>query len=607
MLGSVIADIVRGYRQQRAHERERRRLRDVESHPNGLLTNYAAGEMRHAAAADAGWSIFGHAERQEPFDVAVIMPTVVRPSVLDAVRSIFRQSARSIRIQLLIGVDAVQGDLEQLRALLRSSPQHVTSFLFYPGYSTSVRHGGVHPARDGGTLRSTLTYLANARYVAYLDDDNWWHEDHLRYLLDAIRGNHWAFSLRWYVHPDSREAVCEDRWESIGPGAGIYLEKFGGWVDPNCLMFDKLACEPAIRLWSIPLPGDQKAMSADRHVYDYLQRRGEPGRTGVPTVYYTLQSNDAMHSARLRFMGDAYLRAGRGVRQIVEPVGTTKRYMPPVLQLITTCKGRLHHLQRTLPRMVEVANAEVIVVDYGCEQGTAEWVRHHFPQVKLVEVRDDPGFCVARARNKGADTTSAPWLLFIDADVIIDPKFIDWFTFHADAAGFYLPSPPTMQTFGTMLCTRAAVKRVGGYDEAFRGWGGEDWDLYFRLRRAGLAERTYPGEFVKAIDHGNDERTTFYQQKSMAAHHLTSQMYFYIKWDVEAHRKSELNFEERRELMEKARFEAERFLETGSTSTTISLDENPEATRFQDWTVDRKVTYSVRARPKNLVEAASTD
>src|SRR5207253_2912992 len=185
--------------------------------------------------------------------------------------------------------------------------------LFYPGYSTSVRHGGLHPARDGGVLRTVLTYLANARYVAYLDDDNWWAPNHLQSLLGAIVGKSWAFSHRWFLHPVTRRVVCEDSWESVGPGKGIFLKKFGGWVDPNCLMFEKLSCEPAIRWWSIPLAGDQKAMSADRNVYDFLQKNGPPGEVPGPTVFYAMQSDDIIHASRVSIMGELYDNAGGGV------------------------------------------------------------------------------------------------------------------------------------------------------------------------------------------------------------------------------------------------------------------------------------------------------
>lgn len=259
------------------------------------------------------WRIYGQDPNpQSPFDAAVIMPTIGRDSVLEAVASVYAQK-NVARIQLLIGVDAPLGDFARLNELLESAPAHVTPCLFYPGFSTSVRHGGLHPARDGGSLRTVLSYLANARHVAYLDDDNWWAPEHLSSMLSTIQGRDWAFALRWFVHPESKQPVCIDDWESVGPGRGIFTQKFGGWVDPNCLMIDKLACEPVLRWWSIPLPGDTNAMSADRHVYHWLQKKSAPGETTIPSVYYAMQPLDPIHPHRLSRMGPLYAKAEQQV------------------------------------------------------------------------------------------------------------------------------------------------------------------------------------------------------------------------------------------------------------------------------------------------------
>ena len=47
----------------------------------------------------------------------------------------------------------------------------------------------------------------------------------------------------------------------------------------------------------------------------------------------------------------------------------------------------------------------------------------------------------------------------------------------------------------------AALRRVGGYDESFEAYGGEDPDLGFRLRCSGLAFRRVSGAL--AYHHGN--------------------------------------------------------------------------------------------------------
>lgn len=287
--------------------------------PASAVSSPNAVTAQAPLALQPGWKLYGQAtDMQATFDVAVVMPTVGRESILDAVRSVYAQTNAG-RIQLLIGVDLPLGDFARIDELLGAAPDHVVPCLFYPGYSTSRRHGGLHPAGDGGVLRTVLSYLANARYLAYLDDDNWWAPEHLSSLVAAVRDRKWAFSLRWFVHPESRQPVCVDDWESVGPGRGIFLPKFGGWVDPNCLMIDKLACEPALRWWGIPLPGGTGMMAADRHVYDWLQKQDAPGETGLASVYYAMQPNDVLHPRRVKHMGQRYVSAGQAVAGALPP------------------------------------------------------------------------------------------------------------------------------------------------------------------------------------------------------------------------------------------------------------------------------------------------
>jgi hypothetical protein len=240
---------------------------------------------------------------QNPFDVAVVIPTVLRPSLVRAVDSVFAQNFHG-SVQILLGIDKAEGDVAVLTEVGRRCPDHCALTLFDPGYSTSVRHGGLHPAKDGGCLRTVLSYLANSRHVAYLDDDNWWHEDHLGSLLHAVAGHDWAFSLRWYVDYDTQRPLCVDEWESVGPDDGCFKARFGGFVDPNCLMIDKIACEPALRWWSIPLNGDPVGMSCDRHVFHFLKNHKKGNRTGLATSYYVINPRDAMHSLRAKWIED---------------------------------------------------------------------------------------------------------------------------------------------------------------------------------------------------------------------------------------------------------------------------------------------------------------
>jgi hypothetical protein len=253
------------------------------------------------------------ADLQHQSDVAVVISTIIRPSLVGAVQSIFAQDFGG-RIQVLIGVDKPLGSLDLLDAACANRPARCVAQVIYPGYSTSVRHGGVTQAGCGGALRCMLSLMANSPYVAYLDDDNWFHPAHLGSLRSAVDHAQWAYSLRWFVHPQTLRPICVDTWESVGPGRGLFNERFGGFVDTNCLLINKQACEPALMAWNTPIPGDPAAMSEDRMVFDALRRGYWSAGTNRPTVFYRINETDGLHPIRLRTMGDAYAAAGAAER-----------------------------------------------------------------------------------------------------------------------------------------------------------------------------------------------------------------------------------------------------------------------------------------------------
>lgn len=199
------------------------------------------------------------------------------------------------------------------------------------------------------------------------------------------------------------------------------------------------------------------------------------------------------------------------------------------IALLTTSRGRLHHLQQSLPLMLSQGAAEVVVVDYGCPDGTADWVERHHPTVRVVRVTDDTEFCLARARNTAAAHSRADWLVFVDADILISPGWVDWMRRHLVPGHFYRAAPidgrRVPDTRGTVICTRDAFDALDGYDEMFRGWGGEDDDLYHRLAQQGVVQDIYPSAFVSAIAHDDSQRAGWGALKSREQQLVLHQCY----------------------------------------------------------------------------------
>ncbi len=248
---------------------------------------------------------------QPPFAAAVIMPSLLRPQIGQALRSVFAQDLAG-RVQVLIGLDQPM-DLAPLEAICAERPEHVVVQVFYPGFCTSARRGGLSQSWYGGALRSMLSHMANSPYLAYLDDDNWWRQDHLGLLHAQMARAEWAFSLRWFCHPTTRQPICVDVWESVGPGRGVYVQEFGGFVDPNCLMLNKLACNGALHQWNRAVPGVTRGRMSDRSVFDFLVRHHRAAPSGQPTAFYTMNATDESHPTRVGWMAEAYARAGEGL------------------------------------------------------------------------------------------------------------------------------------------------------------------------------------------------------------------------------------------------------------------------------------------------------
>jgi hypothetical protein len=195
--------------------------------------------------------------------------------------------------------------------------------------------------------------------------------------------------------------------------------------------------------------------------------------------------------------------------------------------IVTTCKGRLEHLKQTLPQFAKQSETQVIVVDYACPQHTGNWVRQNFPEVSVVQITGEAYFRANHARNSGAARADASHLIFLDADTLIADDFVSKIEQSLAPDSFSrFRFPQGNDLNGACVVPAPAFHAVGGYDEVIEGYGGEEQELYWRLRRRGLNMHYLPAEgLCRPIVHDDQSRIAFHREKDMVRAFLQVRAY----------------------------------------------------------------------------------
>lgn len=156
------------------------------------------------------------------YPVSVVTPTVGTDYLARAIDCVQAQTYG--KVEHLIFVDGPAG-ADKVSALVPKAPKHPVHVFPLP-YNTG--RGGF----NGHLIYAASAFLAQGRYISFLDEDNWFFENHIGSLMDLIesRGLDWAYSLRNIYETDG-SFVCRDDCESLG--------KWDAWeggrvIDQNC-------------------------------------------------------------------------------------------------------------------------------------------------------------------------------------------------------------------------------------------------------------------------------------------------------------------------------------------------------------------------------------
>lgn len=235
--------------------------------------------------------------------------------------------------------------------------------------------------------------------------------------------------------------------------------------------------------------------------------------------------------------------------------------------IIIVSWNALHHLKTFLPSVThtDYPDYEIILADNASEDGSASWVREHFPDVKIAALDQNYGYC--GGNNRAVPYAEKDILLFLNNDVKVEP---DWlhalnrcfednpdagaaqpkmlayeqagYFEYAGAAGGFLdtygypfcrgrifeslerdrgqydkPSNIFWASGAALAIRKNLFEELGGFDEDFE-FHMEEIDLCWRLQNEGYAIRYCPESVVYHLGGGSmpmgSPRKVFYNYRN---------------------------------------------------------------------------------------------
>jgi hypothetical protein len=184
----------------------------------------------------------------------------------------------------------------------------------------------------------------------------------------------------------------------------------------------------------------------------------------------------------------------------------------PLISFVILTYNRRDQVVHTITsvRNQQYPNVEIVVVDNGSTDGTAEFLRSRYPSIKVVANRKNVG--TAAGRNRGIEASSGEFIVLLDDDCVLDADRAARTVvanFRADpecgAIAFRIADPvtgdewpyhvrigkePVMAYECAVFCTGGVALRRKALDEVGLFWepffmGHEDTELALRIVHAG--------------------------------------------------------------------------------------------------------------------------
>ena len=163
----------------------------------------------------------------------VITPTTGVPELAQAIQSVARQGAG---VEHWVVVDGVQYAEKAVKIVQDNAHPQLKLIVLPENTGMPQNHfWKLESGFYGHRIYASVAGLVNAEYTLFLDEDNWFEDNHVRIMVEGMQKHefNWVYSLRKIVDKEGN-FICNDDCDSLG----IYPNQtYINFVDMNCYGF----------------------------------------------------------------------------------------------------------------------------------------------------------------------------------------------------------------------------------------------------------------------------------------------------------------------------------------------------------------------------------
>lgn len=228
----------------------------------------------------------------------VVIPATGAPELKEAVTSVLWQTFANTECLVVTDGLTFKPQVDEVLAGIQNSRLHRLELPFNTG------GGGFY----GHRIMAAVSHLVNHDYILFLDQDNWYSDNHVKSLVDLCESStlDWAYSLRKITDKDGK-FLCRDDCESLGKwpiasNLGHYL------IDTSTYCFSLQFLRNVGHLWN-------HGWGADRRFFEIIanQTNSKYDCSGRYSLNYRLGGNEGSVTKEFFEHGNAISKQRYGV------------------------------------------------------------------------------------------------------------------------------------------------------------------------------------------------------------------------------------------------------------------------------------------------------